>query len=148
VFLAPYAEGHFAFAARGTAQLRGGVNRRVIGGTHQIKAQIDETSSVLDVAMAMAMAWPEGLDSVGEVLAASRRSLGDSYLWAAMAFLSSKLPEADPDAVAWTGLVRSKRGIGVVAREVATARKRADHQADAKLRQGSLFDVRETGADR
>jgi hypothetical protein len=111
------------------------------------KGQIDETSAVIDVAMAMVKAWPEGLDVVGEVLVASQRSLDDPYLWAAMAFLSSKLPEGDPDAVAWTGLVRNKRGISTATREVVTARKRAVEEADARLRQGSLFDMMDGGVE-
>ncbi len=104
------------------------------------KGEINATSAVVDVAMAMAKAWPEGLDAVGEVLAASQRSLDDPYLWAAMGFLSSKLPEADPDAVAWTGLVRAKRGIGAATREVVTNKKRADEDADDLSRQGNLFE--------
>ncbi|MEP7191250.1 MAG: DUF1156 domain-containing protein [Actinomycetota bacterium] len=104
------------------------------------KGEIDATSAVVDVALAMAKAWPEGLDAVGEVLAASQRSLDDPYLWAAMGFLSSKLPEADPDAVAWTGLVRAKRGIGAATREVVTNKKRADEEADDLSRQGNLFE--------
>jgi putative DNA methylase len=106
----------------------------------QLDRPITENSSVIDVAMAMARAWQEGLDVVGEVLAASQRSLDDPYLWAAMGFLSSKLPEADLDAVAWTGLVRAKRGIGAATREVVTNKKRADEDADSRLRQGNLFE--------
>ena len=104
------------------------------------KGETSAISAVIDVAMAMAKAWPEGLDAVGEVLAASQRSLDDPYLWAAMGFLSSKLPEADPDAVAWTGLVRAKRGIGAATREVVTNKKRADEDADGRVRQGNLFE--------
>jgi putative DNA methylase len=104
------------------------------------KGVVSGTSSVIDVAMAMARSWSEGLDEVGEVLAASQRSLDDPYLWAAMAFLSSKLPEADPDALAWTGLVRSKRGIGTASREVFTKRMRADAEVDSLSRQGNLFE--------
>ena len=107
---------------------------------HEFQNSITERASVIDVAMAMAKAWPEGLDAVGEVLAASQRSLDDPYLWAAMTFLSSKLPEADPDAVVWTGLVRSKRGIGTATREVVTNQKRADKDADDLSRQGTLFE--------
>jgi len=129
-----------------------GVLREADKGVHlssakDFKARIDETSSVIDVAMAMAKAWPEGLDAVGEVLAASQRSVDEPYLWAAMAFLSSKLPEADPDAVAWTGLVRNKRGIGTATRDIATAKKRSDEGVEAQFRQNSLFDVVEKGAD-
>jgi hypothetical protein len=113
----------------------------------EFKGVIDETSAVIDVAMAMAQAWPEGLDAVGEVLAASQRSLDDPYLWAAMTFLSSRLPEADPDAMAWTNLVRNKRSIGTATREVVTAKKRADAEADARKRQASLFDEVDEGGE-
>lgn len=106
---------------------------------------VKDTSAVFDVAMAMARARSEGLDAVGEVLAASHRSLDDPYLWAAMTFLSSKLPEADPDALAWTELVRNKRGIGTATRDVITAKKRASDEADAQLRQGNLFDQMDEG---
>jgi putative DNA methylase len=97
---------------------------------------VHEKSDVIDVAMSMAAAWSDGLDAVGEVLAASKRSLDDPYLWAAMAFLASRLPEADPDAIAWTGLVRNKRGIGNLAREVVSARRYADEDRNA----WTLFD--------
>lgn len=107
------------------------------------KQPITEKSAVIDVAMAMAQAWNEGLDAVGEVVAASQRSLDDPYLWGAMGFLSSRLPEADADAIAWTGLVRNKRGIGAVTREVVTARKFAQQEAAAQASQSSLFDIEE-----
>jgi hypothetical protein len=102
----------------------------------QVKT-IDELSAVFDVALAMAKAWTEGLEAVGEVLAASGRGSDDPYLWAAVKFLSTKLPETDPDAVAWTGLVRSRRGVTSAVRQVATAAARAE----AENRQRSLFDV-------
>ena len=87
---------------------------------------IDEATHVVDVAFAMAKAWHEGLDAVASVVAASGRDMADPYLWAAMGFLSSRLPEGDPDAMAWTGLVRSKSGVGSAVRQVATAAARAE----------------------
>jgi putative DNA methylase len=102
------------------------------------KGTVAETSSVIDVAMAMAKAWPSGLDDVAQVLAEAGRDEDDAYLWATLGYLSSLLPEADPDAVAWTSLVRARRGIGNVARGVISARREAD---DAKDRQGDLFDL-------
>ena len=98
---------------------------------------IDESSAVVDVALAMAKAWTDGLDAVGEILTASGRGSDDPYLWAAMKFLSTKLPETDPDAMAWTGLVRSRSGVTSAVRQVATATARAE----AEKRQRSLFDV-------
>lgn len=102
------------------------------------KGNVTATSSVIDVAMSMAKAWPGGLDEVAQVLAAAERDENDAYLWATLNYLSSLLPEADPDAVAWTSLVRARRGIGNVARGVVSAQHEADQQKD---RQRSLFDT-------
>lgn len=101
------------------------------------KGTISLTSSVIDVAMAMAKAWAGGLDDVGQVLADAGRDDEDAYLWAALSYLSSLLPEGDPDAVAWTSLVRARRGIGNVARG-AVAAQAADGE---RRRQGDLFDM-------
>ena len=100
-----------------------------------------ETSATIDVAMAMAKAWPEGLDAVADVLVATGRDTDDNYLWAALGYLSSLLPESDPDAVAWTSLVRGRRGLGAMTRGFVSARQKADAATEAKKRQGSLFDV-------
>jgi putative DNA methylase len=80
------------------------------------KGSISDTSSVIDVAMAMAKAWAGGLDDVARVLGAAGRDEDDPYLWATLGYLSSLLPDADPDAIAWTSLIRARRGIGNVAR--------------------------------
>jgi len=102
------------------------------------KGAVAPTSSVIDVAMAMAKAWADGLDEVAQVLVAADRDADDAYLWATLGYLSSLLPEGDPDAVAWTSLVRARRGIGNVARGVVSAQHEADQQKD---RQRSLFDT-------
>ena len=102
------------------------------------KGTVAPTSSVIDVAMSMAKAWGNGLDEVAQVLVAAERDADDAYLWATLSYLSSLLPEADPDAVAWTSLVRARRGIGNVARGVVSAQHEADQQKD---RQRSLFDT-------
>ena len=104
------------------------------------KRTITDNSSVIDIALAMARAWPEGLDAVGEVLDASGRDATDDFLWAAIAFLADRLPDADPDAVAWTGLVRARSGVGVAARSVTTARQNAVATAKAAADQPTLFD--------
>lgn len=108
------------------------------------KGSVAATSSVIDVAMAMAKAWVDGLDEVAQVLVAAEREADDAYLWATLGYLSSLLPEGDPDAVAWTSLVRARRGIGNVARGVVSAQREAD---EAKDRQRSLFDTDSIGAD-
>ena len=102
------------------------------------KGTVEPTLSVIDVAMAMAKAWPEGLDDVAQVLVAAQRDADDAYLWATLSYLSSLLPEADADAMAWTSLVRARRGISNVARGVVSARYEADQHKD---RQRSLFDT-------
>ena len=112
-----------------------------LGYAKDWKGTPSETSATIDVAMAMAKAWPEGLDAVAEVLVATGRDTADNYLWAAIGYLSSLLPEADPDAVAWTSLVRGRSGIGAVTRGVVSARREAAHLQQAKDRQGSLFDT-------
>jgi putative DNA methylase len=113
------------------------------GTANECAGDVGPESVVIDVAIAMAAAWPEGLEAVGEVLAASQRTADDSHLWATMSFLSSKLPEADPDAIAWTALVRSRRVIKSVARDVVSARSRAAADAEPRPRQTSLFGVNE-----
>ena len=102
---------------------------------------LTESSSVIDVAMAMAKAWPDGLDSVAEVLVATGRDTADNYLWAAIGYLSSLLPEADPDAMAWTSLLRGRAGIGAVTRGVVSARRKAANLQEATDQQASLFDM-------
>jgi len=102
------------------------------------KGIVAGTSSVIDVALAMAKAWPGGIDDVAQVLVAAERDGDDAYLWATLGYLSSLLPEADPDAVAWTSLVRARRGIRNVARGVVSARHESDESRD---RQRSLFDT-------
>ena len=112
-----------------------------LGYARDWRGDLDETASTIDVAMAMAKAWPGGLDAVAEVLMETGRDTDDSYLWAAIGYLSSLLPEADPDAVAWTSLVRGRGAIGAVARGVASAQKTAADLREARNRQGSLFDL-------
>ena len=102
------------------------------------RGTVAPTSSVIDVAMAMAKAWADGLDEVAAALVAAERDADDAYLWAALSYLSSLLPEGDPDAVAWTSLVRARRGLGSVARGVVSAQREADKSRD---RQRSLFDT-------
>ena len=95
---------------------------------------ISEQSAVIDVALAMARAWPEGLDRVGEVLVASGRGFDDTYLWAALSFLADKLPDSDPDAVAWTGILRNRKNVGTAVRSVMTAHSQT--YEDDRLRSG------------
>lgn len=118
-----------------------------LGYAKDWKGTPSETSATIDVAMAMAKAWPEGLDAVAEVLVATGRDTTDNYLWGAIGYLSSLLPEADPDAVAWTSIVRGRSGIGAVTRGVVSAQREAAHLQEAANRQGSLFDTTDWPGD-
>lgn len=77
--------------------------------------QISPESPVIDVALAMAKAWPEGATAVGRVLAAADKDT-DPYLWAAITFLADRLPDADPDAIAWTKIVRNRAAVSGAAK--------------------------------
>lgn len=91
---------------------------------------ITEESSVIDVALALAKAWPDGIDAVGEVLAAADKDT-DPYLWAAVTFLADRLPDSDPDAIAWTKIVRNKSAVTGAAKGAhvaAEAKAEADRQ--------------------
>lgn len=91
---------------------------------------ITEESAVIDVALAMARAWPDGIAAVGEVLAAADKDT-DPYLWAAVTFLANRLPDSDPDAIAWTKIVRNRpavTGAAKGAHVAADARVEVDRQ--------------------
>jgi putative DNA methylase len=125
----------------------GGKGVRLAFG-REVSPAVDETSSAIDVALAMAHAWPDGLSAVAEVLAASGRDSEDPHLWAAIGFLSAGLPDADPDVQAWNGIVRGRRAVasatlGVV-REQSTRAAR-QRQADDQMR---LFEPDAGGNDR
>ncbi|KJK51673.1 DNA methyltransferase [Lentzea aerocolonigenes] len=101
------------------------------------KADIDADSAVIDVALALAAASEEGLQAMGQVLLASERSTDDSYLWAAIQFLADRLPDNDPDAIAFTRVMRTKVGIGNAAQTVAAnnhATARREQNNDDQLR--------------
>jgi putative DNA methylase len=108
---------------------------------------IDATASTIDIAFAIARAWPNGLEAVAEALSAAGRHADDRYLWATVSYLSSRLPDADPDGQAWTGLLRARTGLNAVARGVVAARKEAAREEDARARQGSLFERTVGGED-
>jgi putative DNA methylase len=108
-------------------------------------SEIDAESSIIDLAWALARAWPNGLDDVGDEIHRSGRSADDQYLWAAFKYLCAHLPEADPDAAAWTALMRNRRAVvtavrGQSAQIIEIARERA-----AKEAQGQLFESQVEG---
>lgn len=103
----------------------------------QVSPVIDDKSAVIDIALAMAKAWKGGADDVAEVLVAAGREGDDEQLWATITFLIEKLPEADPDALAWTALVRVRRPIESAthsAHETRTAESRHTQREDMQSR--------------
>jgi putative DNA methylase len=101
------------------------------------KAKIDGDSTVIDVALALATASEEGLQAMGQVLADSERAADDTYLWATVQFLADRLPDNDPDAIAFTRVLRTRDGIGNAAEDLtANSYERARQQKanDAQLR--------------
>jgi putative DNA methylase len=124
----------------------GGKGVRLAFG-REARSVVDATSSVIDIALGVAKAWPSGLNAVAEVLAAAGRDSEDPHLWAAIRFLSLRLPEADPDVQAWNGVVRGKRSVAsatlaVVREQVARAAKL--RQSDDQLR---LFESEGGGSE-
>jgi putative DNA methylase len=105
--------------------IRGGVR---LAMATESKAKIDDTSPLIEVLFALARAWGEGLDAVAEVMAASGREDADDHqLFAAMAYLASRLPEGDADRQAWISLARNRRGLATrTAANVATRRQQAE----------------------
>jgi adenine-specific DNA methylase len=105
----------------------------------EVQPPISDSAATIDVAFAVAKSWNEGFDATADVLVAAARDSEDSHLWAALTFLCSRLPESDPDRLAWTALVRARRGLAGRARDVVVARKRKTEAADARARQMDLF---------
>lgn len=90
--------------------------------------KVDGDAAVIDVALALAAISEEGLQAMGQVLVASERATDDTYLWAAIQFLADRLPSNDPDAVAFTRVLRARAGIvnaanAVVAGDYEMARR-------------------------
>ena len=106
----------------------------------EVPHQVTETSSIIDIAFAMARAWRDGIAAVGEVLAAAGRDNEDSHLWAALNYLAARLPEADQDRQAWMALVRARKGINIAARELVGVRRQIRDRRRIDSLQGSLFD--------
>ena len=85
----------------------------------EFEPTLSPQSDTIDVALAMAGAWSEGLDAVGEVLAQTGRTQNDDFLWSALKYLCRHLPEGDPDRSAWNALVRAQGSIAVAVGQVA-----------------------------
>ncbi|WP_237174246.1 DUF1156 domain-containing protein [Prescottella equi] len=99
--------------------------------------RITAESAVVDVALALAAASDEGIARMGEVLAQSGRNADDAYLWAAVKFFADRLPDSDPDAIAFTRVLRTRDGIATAADAVmfeAETKSRAQRIDENQLR--------------
>jgi adenine-specific DNA methylase len=105
----------------------------------ELQPVVSGTAATIDIAFAVAKSWHEGLEAAADVLVAAGRDGEDSHLWAALTFLCSRLPEGDPDRLAWTALVRARRSLAGRARDVAVARKIETDKEQARVRQMELF---------
>ena len=103
----------------------------------QSVAKIDAESATIDVVLALAKVSEDGLQAMGEVLAAAGRDPEDIYLWAAIQFLVDRLPDNDPDGVALTRVLRTRTSIGTAVSAAAAASDEAAaraRDADAQLK--------------
>lgn len=100
--------------------------------------KVDGDSASIDVALALGAASDEGLQAMGQVLAASERGIDDTYLWSTVQFLADRLPGNDPDSIAFTRVLRTRSGIGTAAEAVTAsnyenARRQQNHEAQLRL---------------
>jgi adenine-specific DNA methylase len=109
----------------------------------EVKPDVTVESPTIDVAFALASAWADGLQAATDVLAAAGRDGDDTHLWSVVTFLCSRLPDSDPDKLSWTALVRARRGITAMVREVQETQKREEEQRDKRARQTELFERNE-----
>ncbi len=100
---------------------------------------ITPESAVIDVALALAAASEQGLAAMGEVLASSQYQADDQFLWAAIQFLADRLPDSDPDSVAFHRVLRARAGIGTAAVNVVEAVRAERARQDVEDRQIELF---------
>jgi hypothetical protein len=103
------------------------------------KADISPESSVIDVVLALGRTSDQGLASMGEVFAASGREPDDAYLWSAAKFLADRLPDSDPDAIAFTRVLRNRGGVGNAAAAVQIAGADAAKERERQEAQLKLF---------
>jgi hypothetical protein len=109
----------------------------VLAAKHQ--APISTESSVIDVVLALGRTSEEGLAAMGDVLSASGREPDDAYLWAAAKFLADRLPDADPDAIAFTRVIRNRAGVGNAAQAVKVAGAMAVKEREQQESQMTLL---------
>ncbi|MGV7990959.1 DUF1156 domain-containing protein [Mycobacterium kansasii] len=99
--------------------------------------KVTPESATIDIALALAKVSEDGLDAMGEVMAAGGRSPDDAQLWSAIGFIVDRLPDNDPDAVALNRVLRTRPTIGAAVTAAATATSAAvarERDAEAQLK--------------
>ncbi|MGW5038984.1 DUF1156 domain-containing protein [Streptomyces parvulus] len=79
--------------------------------SRDFKGKINADSTVIDIALALAAASEDGLQAMGQVLAAAQHTADDTFLWSAIQFLADRLPDNDPDSVRFTRVLRNRAGV-------------------------------------
>jgi putative DNA methylase len=102
-------------------------------------SKITRDSAIIDTALALARASGDGIAAMGEELAASQFDPDDQFLWAAIQFLAERLPDSDPDSVAFHRVLRARGGIGSAAENVAETVRAARACQDVEDRQIKLL---------
>lgn len=105
----------------------------------KFKSAITSESAVIDVALALAAVSDQGREAMGQVLAESGRDAQDAYLWAAVKFLADRLPDSDPDSIAFNRVMRSRDGIATAAEAIGVAQVAAAQDRESEEKQAKLF---------
>ncbi|MGV9350277.1 hypothetical protein ACWDSD_37095 [Streptomyces spiralis] len=89
--------------------------------SRDFKGKINADSTVIDIALALAAASEDGLQAMGQVLAAAQHTADDTFLWSAIQFLTDRLPDNDPDSVRFTRVLRNRAGVVGAAESISAS---------------------------
>ena len=89
----------------------------------EVKSRITDSSPLIDVLLALARAWGEGLDAVAEVLAVSGREDADDHQ-KPQSHCGLALSEGESDRQAWMSLAEQTEGSRQLARRRTCGRRR------------------------
>jgi putative DNA methylase len=105
----------------------------------RFNSKVTQDSAIIDIALGLASASDKGLTAMGDVLAASQFEADDQFLWSAVQFLADRLPDSDPDTVAFPRVLRARAGIGKAAENVAQGVRAEQSRQDLEDRQIKLL---------
>lgn len=105
----------------------------------RFQSTVNSESAVIDVALSLAAVSDQGRESMGRVLADSGRDPQDAYLWACVKFLADRLPDSDPDSIAFNRVMRSREGIASASESIDIAEKAEQRDRQERSKQSRLF---------